>query len=546
MKTNHLNAYNNELIARNASLIILVLSISGFAIWSLLLGQDANWDFKNYHYYNPFALLSGRMAYDIAPAQQQTFLNPAVDILPFLLIKYFTPRVFGIMIGAWHGINLWLLFLMGRELLVRINFPKASVWAAICALVGVKAASSVSEVGTTYHDLTLSVFILGSVYLYLRAWPDFKQGTATVSLRSMTFSGFLLGLAVGLKLTFALYAIGMGLAILVVQIAILKRYRGLLPFGLAALLAFLLTAGPWMWFLWKHYGNPMFPLYNGIFQSPFYPLFNTFDSRFLPKTAWDAIIFPFNFTLAAHAGNELSFRDFRIAFLYVGTFLASAYVLTTLLLARRCGSNLAANVKLDFSVVWLLVFIWTTYLAWLKMFAVYRYLICIELLSPIILVLLVGSLIKFQFSRPLLLVCFLFLVFNTRAPDWGRAPWADDFFGVHPPPITWEENSVVLIASDSPLAYVIPAFPKAVRFVRIEGNFINLGQKTALTDQVRSVISESVNNLYLLTYRSSINESTQVANQYIKDHTATVGSCEPVISRIDSSIVLCRLYLSGS
>ncbi len=266
-------------MTRNASPLILVSSMAGFAIWSLLLGQDTSWDLKNYHYYNAYALLSSRLGYDIVPAQQQTFLNPALDLLPFLLVQHFPPRVFGVVIGAWHGVNLWLLFLIGRELLVRISFPKPAAWAALCALVGINGAATVSEVGTTYHDLTLSVFILGAVYLYLREWPNFKQGTTVVSLRSVTWSGFLLGLAAGLKLTFALYAIGMGMAILVVQIGMLKRYRGLLPFGLAALAGFMFAAGPWMWFLWKHYGNPLFPFYNAIFQSPYFPSFNTSPRR---------------------------------------------------------------------------------------------------------------------------------------------------------------------------------------------------------------------------------------------------------------------------
>ena len=103
--------------------------MAGFAIWSLLLGQDTSWDLKNYHYYNAYALLSSRLGYDIVPAQQQTFLNPALDLLPFLLVQHFPPRVFGVVIGAWHGVNLWLLFLIGRELLVRISFPKPPAWA---------------------------------------------------------------------------------------------------------------------------------------------------------------------------------------------------------------------------------------------------------------------------------------------------------------------------------------------------------------------------------------------------------------------------------
>jgi hypothetical protein len=407
-----------EGITRNASLLVLLSSMAGLALWSILLGQDDNWDFKNYHYYNAYAVFSGRLNYDIAPGQQQTYLNPAMDLLPFLLIQHFPPFVFGLVIGAWQGINVWLLFLIGRELLGRISFPNPALWAVICAWVGVKGAASVSEMGTTFHDLTLCVFILGAIYLYLRAWPNFKPGIEVASLRHMTGAGFLLGLAVGLKLTFALYAIGMSVAILVIQIVILKRYRGLLPFGWAALMGILLTAGPWMWVLWKQYGNPLFPLYNAVFHSPYYLIENLADTRFLPQSAWEALIFPFHFNLSAHAGNELAFRDMRIAILYITTFLIGVYFFTSIWIARRSGKGLTINWKADITVIWLLIFIWATYIAWIKMFAVYRYLICIELLTPLALVATVGSLTQARIYRWLLLGCLLFLVFNTKPPDY--------------------------------------------------------------------------------------------------------------------------------
>ena len=538
--------YSNfqQQVAKNASLLVLLSSILGFALWSLRLGQDANWDLQNYHYYNPYALFSGRLEYDIAPAQQQTYLNPAVDLLPFLIIQHFPPWVFGIVLGAWQGLNLWLLFLIGRELLVRIKFPNPGVWAVCCAIVGVKGAASASEVGATYHDLTLSVFILAAVYLYFRAWGDLSQDRGRGSWQTMAFSGLCLGIAAGLKLTFALYALGMGAAILVVQVIMLRRYRWLIPFGLAALAGLLMCAGPWMWYLWQHYDNPMFPLYNGIFHSPYYPLYNTTDLRFIPKSIVHAISFPLRFTKTEHAGSELGFRDFRVAILYISTFLFGVYALFSFGLARLAGSRVDTNLKLDHSVVWMLVFIWVTYLAWIKMFAVYRYLVCIELLSPLVFVTLVGGLIKTKYSQPLFVVCLLFLVFNTRVPDWGRLPWAEDFFGVHPPAMPWTDKSVVLIASGEPLAYMIPSFPKSVRFVRIEGNFITPEHDTALTDRIRSVSSNSLGDLYLLTHDSEVNKSVVIVNQFLQDHVAALGDCEPVITRIESSIALCRLSVS--
>jgi len=47
--------------------------LAGATIASIALGQDANWDLQNYHYYNPWAWRNGRIfTWDVAAAQLQT------------------------------------------------------------------------------------------------------------------------------------------------------------------------------------------------------------------------------------------------------------------------------------------------------------------------------------------------------------------------------------------------------------------------------------------------------------------------------------------
>ena len=38
-----------------------LLGVAGFGALSVLVGQDNSWDLRNYHYYNPWALLRGRL-----------------------------------------------------------------------------------------------------------------------------------------------------------------------------------------------------------------------------------------------------------------------------------------------------------------------------------------------------------------------------------------------------------------------------------------------------------------------------------------------------
>jgi len=64
---------------------VLVLCWAIFAGVTLLLGRDTNWDWRNYHFYNAYALIEGRLWRDFAPANAQAFVHPALDV-PFYLL----------------------------------------------------------------------------------------------------------------------------------------------------------------------------------------------------------------------------------------------------------------------------------------------------------------------------------------------------------------------------------------------------------------------------------------------------------------------------
>jgi hypothetical protein len=86
---------------------------------SLLLGQDANWDLRNYHLYNGYAALHGRLGVDLAPAQLQSYFNPLLDVLHYALMSGLPAPLAGFALGALHASPerpaLAEEFLRGRE-----------------------------------------------------------------------------------------------------------------------------------------------------------------------------------------------------------------------------------------------------------------------------------------------------------------------------------------------------------------------------------------------------------------------------------------------
>ncbi len=132
-------------------LVALALAIVGCGLGSLALGQDANWDLRNYHFYNPWAWLHGRATLDLAAAQIQSYFNPLVDLVPYALIRSFAPRTAGFLLGALHGLNGLLLYLVARRALSpRLGLAARRSLAAVCTLAGVAGPLFVVELR---HDL---------------------------------------------------------------------------------------------------------------------------------------------------------------------------------------------------------------------------------------------------------------------------------------------------------------------------------------------------------------------------------------------------------
>ena len=63
-----------------------------------MLGKDTSWDFRNYHWYAPYALLNHRMGIDVAVAHQASYYNPYLDI-PFYWLATHT--------RAWIALACW-------------------------------------------------------------------------------------------------------------------------------------------------------------------------------------------------------------------------------------------------------------------------------------------------------------------------------------------------------------------------------------------------------------------------------------------------------
>lgn len=95
------------------ALFVICLLIGG--VVSIYLGQDANWDLKNYHLYSAWAYLHHRLATDLFAAGIQSYFAPLLDLPYYLLATQWlpnSPRIVAFFMGLPYGLLLFLVFAM--------------------------------------------------------------------------------------------------------------------------------------------------------------------------------------------------------------------------------------------------------------------------------------------------------------------------------------------------------------------------------------------------------------------------------------------------
>jgi hypothetical protein len=468
-------------------LVLAAMAIS--AVFALRLGQDASWDVLNYHYYSGFAFLHKPFHYDFAPAQVQTFFNPLLHVLSYLLLAHLPAVVTGGILGAIQGLNLYLIYAISEILFRRWPGPYRHILSVSCAAAGFYGTVTIIELGTTFDDNMASILILAGVLLLLRYLLIDRKPN---SLLPLFCAGAFIGVAFGLKLTTGIYAIAIALAFPIGMAAMWRdrlRRTAVLYAGLA--LGFAAVYGVWGWQLYREYQNPFFPYLNNIFRSPFYDLENTMDPRFLPQTWQQVLFYPFYFAKKNQLVCEMQFRDFRLAFCYVALLLlAGSWIHSRF---RRIGTVSAGGTsqKRDRCLLFLGTMFPISYVLWEHISSIYRYIIVLEMLAPAFLVLV---LVHCMGRRPLTfgiaLLLNLIVCKSVIPTDLGRRPFSDDFLEVELPPIPDLDRSVVLMVGEEATSYMIPSFPASTRFLRVTSNFLFPGRNSRLDERIRTFLAQ--------------------------------------------------------
>ena len=508
------------MLAQPASGLPIFIAVAGMV--SLALGIDANWDLKNYHYYNPWALLHGRWQLDSAPAFIQTFHNPLPD-LPFyaLVVSGLPASLIEFALGVPVGVGAYFFFRIVRDLVGDLHIEHEG-WAlaAIC-VVAFTGSACLSTAGTTTNDWLVAAFVLPALFLLLRATRS----------RNIAIAGLLLGVAVGLKLTAAPYAV----AGIVLALAGLSRegnrYRAPLLLAAFAFVGFALAYGYWASVLYARFDNPLFPYFNQIFRSEYWDPVNTIDERFRPRTLSAWLTWPFRLAERNRLMTEVDMREPRLAAL---TLVALSLAIIVAIDAVRTRRSAAAVVRerMPPSVRRVAIYTGAAYVCWLATSAVYRYTVPAELLASLLLVVGLHAVLSGAKYRSVLVgVACVTIVAQTLVPNWGRVRAHNGpYFDVRVPLAT---GDAMVLTTESPLAYLVPFMPPGARLMRLMGPYQDRPFPHRTQQQMHAQVAAHHGPLLVLRWSDTVdrNEEAMLAGYALVRQD---DRCEVVRSNVES------------
>jgi hypothetical protein len=418
------------------------------AAYAYAVGDDIDWDWRNYHAYDVWAAINHRHEIDVVPAGFQTYFNPLIYYPIYFLRQLVSPLWAGVIAGAVHGLNLVAIYSLTRALL-------GGAANAACLTASVMLAAfgpiTLSEVGTSFADIALSLPIIAALILMTSSdqpRPGFH-----------VLAGILIGASVAFKLTNVVFALGLVMA----AIAATRPLAALGCVALGGAIGSLIAGGWWSLLLWRDFGNPVFPLFNAIFPSPELSATNILDTQFIPHGWLDGLAYPFYWLAGDHRSSESAFRDARFA---VASILLAAAIAASLI--RRAALFTRRDVQF-------IIFFLVSYATWLKLFANQRYAVALELLCGPLIVLLLVRILQSAASTgwwigresrrsAIILAVALACAAWTQPGDWMRRAWSNPY---HPQLPTELARPAVYLLLGKPLAYLAPLLPPGSRFYQL-------------------------------------------------------------------------------
>src|ERR1051326_1888369 len=296
---------------------------------------DTSFDVLNYHIFQAERSLRGSL---YAPEDffQNTPFNPAPDILTGIcrhLLGYRLGTLVNYLALLWTGTILYRL--------LREYFN--SVWLRSAAVLFILLTEQILfQINNYMIDLLALPLMLEATRLAIQIEPAGPPARDNYAIdgepnkRTALCMALLLGISAAFKLSNAAFAIPIVLIFVFNSFARLRpdersahTWHLIKMLPIAALI-FLAPLAPFAAGSYKLTGSPVFPFYNGIFHSPYWPEGKFFDPRWGPYGLRETLLWPILVFFKPERMSELAVYSGRISIGYVLAAICFIFVRSTL------------------------------------------------------------------------------------------------------------------------------------------------------------------------------------------------------------------------
>jgi hypothetical protein len=447
--------------------VALLASVAFALAWTVAQGNDVHWDAVNYHLYAGFAALNDRFAVDFFAAGPPSYLNPYAFVPLYLAsAAEWSALATAAMLASWHALALWLVF----EIAWTAGRGAPATRGGFAMLAMLLAAMNpvlLQVLGATTSDMSTAVLVLAAWLVIVVSLRDGASDSR------MLVAGLIAGVAVALKLSNGVFALAALAALLLAPGALARRLRATALFGAACAAAFVAVSWPWAWTLWREFGNPLFPFFNHVFQSPDFTAEALRYERFIPSSFGAFLWRPFALLSAAsHVHTEPNAPDLRYAALIVlVAVLALRHRLGRLVPEPGQSSERAAGQR---AFLGILVGLAVAWIAWLAMSGNSRYFLPMACLAGVALALAMQRLREWTRDGALVVVALVVLLQGTQlivGTDLERegGPWEGPWLRVEVPQRLRESPALYLSAGFLSGSAFLPNLHPASGMINVGG-----------------------------------------------------------------------------
>ncbi|HTX05864.1 MAG TPA: glycosyltransferase family 87 protein [Steroidobacteraceae bacterium] len=451
------------------------------------LGKEMLWDTMDYHVYAGFSALHDRFNQDYFAAGPQGYFNPYVYVPFYLLLRSaLTPLEDASILAALQSAILWLTFELALVIAPREK-PRVSLAVGTLAVAFAFANPVlINELGSSYADIITAEVVLAG-------WLMLLSAVRTPSAARVACAGLLLGAVSALKLTNVVHAVSATALLLFIPGGWRSklRYAALSAAGVAT--GFVAVSAPWSLRLEQYFGNPLFPLLNGVFRSPEFTTARILDYRFIPTSLGAALLRPFAMVTSTPMVHfELPAPDLRYALLLTLAVLLLVQRVWWKLRARQHGAVSSESPQATRTLAALGCGFLLDWTLWLTASGNSRYFIPMACVAAVLVVTLVFRLLagrpkarNYLLAAVLGLQCFALHAgtdYRARLP-WTRGPW----FSLSVPAELAAKPSLYFLVGIQSNSFIIPDLPAGSGFINLDGGYV-LGPDGANGRRIEALI----------------------------------------------------------